>query len=129
MLWVSPCHRGGASDPARILIFVVSHGSLWHAPSMGVALAAALMIVVLRRWPQVPASMLVIVLAIAAAYRFNLVSLGVHEIGQVVPIAWQFEFPHLPFEMWLRTSELAFGLVMLVFAESWGSVRTMALSH
>jgi MFS superfamily sulfate permease-like transporter len=121
--------QGFASDPAAILIFVMSHGSLWHAASMGVALAAALMIVVLRRWPQVPASMLVIVLAIAAAYRFNLASLGVHEIGQVAPIAWQFEFPHLPFEIWLRTSELAFGLVMLVFAESWGSVRTMALSH
>jgi MFS superfamily sulfate permease-like transporter len=73
--------------------------------------------------------MLVIVLAIAAAYRFNLTSLGVHEIGQVEPIAWQFEFPQLPFGTWLRTTELAFGLVMLVFAESWGSVRTMALSH
>lgn len=29
----------------------------------------------------------------------------------------------------VRTAELTFGLVMLVFAESWGSVRTMALSH
>ena len=121
--------QGFASDPAAVLIFVLSHGSLWHAASMGVALTAALMIVLLRRWPQVPAAMLVIVLAIAAAYRFNLASLGVREIGQVVPIAWQFEFPHLPFKIWIRTSELAFGLVMLVFAESWGSVRTMALSH
>jgi len=120
---------GAASDPAQILIFVLSHGSLWHAASMGVALTAALMIMALRRWPQVPASMLVMVLAIAAAYRFNLSSLGVHEIGQVAPIAWQVEFPQLPFGNWLRTTELAFGLVMLVFAESWGSVRTMALSH
>lgn len=121
--------QGAASDPAQILIFVMSHGSLWHAPSMGVALAAALMLMALRRWPQVPASMLVMVLAIATAYRFNLASLGVHEIGQVEAIAWQVEFPQLPFGTWLRTTELAFGLVMLVFAESWGSVRTMALSH
>jgi len=121
--------QGNASDPASILIFVMSHGSLWHPVSMGVALAAALMIVAMRRWPQVPASMLVMVLAIAAAYRFKLASLGVHEIGQVEPIAWRVEFPQLPFGTWLRTTELAFGLVMLVFAESWGSVRTMALSH
>lgn len=121
--------QGAVSDPAQILIFVLSHGNLWHAPSIGVALAAALMILVLRRWPQVPASMLVIVLAIAVAYCLDLSSLGVHEIGQIEPIAWQFEFPQLPFGIWLRSTELAFGLVMLVFAESWGSVRTMALSH
>jgi sulfate permease, SulP family len=120
---------GVAPDPAPILLFVMSHGSLWHPPSMAVALVAALTIVALRRWPQVPASMLVMVLAIAAAYRFQLSSLGIHGIGQVEPITWQFEWPQLPFGTWLRTSELAFGLVMLVFAESWGSMRTMALSH
>lgn len=121
--------QGVASDPAQILLFVMSHGSLWHTPSMAVALSAALIIIALRRWPQVPASMLVMVLAIAAAYRFQLSSLGIHDIGQVEPITWQFEWPQLPFGTWLRTSELAFGLVMLVFAESWGSMRTMALSH
>lgn len=121
--------QGAASDPVQILIFVVTHSTLWHATSMGVALIAVLMIMTLRRWPQVPASMLVMVLAIAAAYRFKLASLGVHEIGQVEAISWQVEFPQVSFEIWLRTTELAFGLVMLVFAESWGSVRTMALSH
>jgi len=37
--------------------------------------------------------------------------------------------PQLPLADWLRAGELAFGLVMLVFAESWGSMRTQALLH
>jgi MFS superfamily sulfate permease-like transporter len=40
-----------------------------------------------------------------------------------------FGFPELVFADWVRVGELAFGLVMLVFAESWGSMRSTALAH
>lgn len=35
----------------------------------------------------------------------------------------------LPISEWLRIAELAFGLVVLVFAESWGTVRSLALAR
>lgn len=73
--------------------------------------------------------MLVIVLALVAASTFDLKSLGVEEVGTVLRPTWSLGFPQLPLEEWLRLSELAFGLVVLVFAESWGSMRTLALSH
>ena len=120
---------GLASDPLHILAFALTHATAWHGASMAVALAAALVLWALKRWPQVPASMLVIVLAISVAYGFDLQALGVREIGAVEPLALNFGVPKLPFQEWMRVGELAFGLVMLVFAESWGSMRTMALAR
>jgi SulP family sulfate permease len=117
------------SDPLHVLSYAAMHWQVWHLSSIAVALIAAVLIVALRRWPQVPASMLVIVLAISAALLFDLQSLGVREIGAVAPLSFQPGFPVLPLDDWIRAGELAFGLVMLVFAESWGSMRTMALPH
>ena len=117
------------SDPFHVLFFALTHSHNWHVPSMVIALVAGALVTVLKRWPQVPASMVVIVLAIVAASAFDLKSLGVQEVGTVLRPTWSLGFPQLPVEEWLRLSELAFGLVVLIFAESWGSMRTLALSH
>lgn len=118
-----------AADPLHILLFALTHPGLWHGPSIAVGLVAVLLLVAIRRWPQVPASLIVIVLSISAARVFNLASWGVPEIGMVEPLVLRLGLPQLPYQEWLRIGELAFGLVMLVFAESWGSMRTMALPH
>ena len=118
-----------ASDPFHVLFFAATHSHNWHVPSMVIALLAGALVTGLKRWPQVPASMLVIVLALACASAFDLKSLGVEEVGTVVRPTLSFGFPQLPVDEWLRLSELAFGLVVLIFAESWGSMRTLALSH
>jgi MFS superfamily sulfate permease-like transporter len=117
------------AGPGSVLAFVIRERAQWHGPSVAVALSAALLMAVLRPWPQVPAAMGVIVLAIAAAQGFDLQALGVREIGAVAPLAWRFGWPQLPFQEWMRVGELAFGLVMLVFAESWASMRSTALPH
>ena len=121
-------HAFGA-DPFHVLFFAARHSLNWHVPSIVIALVAGALVIGLKRWPQLPASMLVIVLALVAASAFDLKSLGVQEVGTVLRPTWHLGFPQLPVEEWLRLSELAFGLVVLVFAESWGSMRTLALSH
>ena len=117
------------TDPFHIFVYIASHAHVWHVPSIAIALIAAGLIVALRRWPQVPASMLVIAVAITAAMWFDMPSLGVREVGAVTTPSFQPGFPDLPLTDWFRAGELAFGLVMLVFAESWGSMRSMALVH
>lgn len=124
-----PVPNAMTADPLHVLLFAVAHLQQWHGPSMAVALVAAFLLAVLRRWPQVPASMLVLVLAISAAHWIKLNSLGVQEIGAFERPALHLELPQLSFKDWLRVAELSFGLVVLVFAESWGSMRTMALQH
>ena len=121
--------HGARSDPYHILLFALTHTGVWNVYSVFIAVACALAIGLLRRWPQVPAGMLVIVLAIGASSLLDLGALGVQQIGMVDPMQLRFGFPDLAFADWVRVGELAFGLVMLVFAESWGSMRSMALSH
>jgi SulP family sulfate permease len=117
------------SDPLHVVLFAASHVQVWHLPSMAVALAAATAVAALRRWPQVPASMLVIVLAIVAAHLLDLKLLGVAEVGAFERPSLHLGVPDLPLAEWLRVGELAFGLVVLVFAESWGSMRSLALAY
>jgi SulP family sulfate permease len=91
--------------------------------------SAGLLVAGLKRWPQLPASMLVIALAIVAANGLDLKSLGVAEVGTIERAALRLGWPDLPPDEWLRMGELAFGMVVLVFAESWGSMRSLALAH
>jgi MFS superfamily sulfate permease-like transporter len=121
--------HGAGSDPMHVLRFASTHVSAWHVPSLVVAIAAAAVVMGLRRWPQVPASMVVIVLAIIAAQLLDLKSLGVEEVGAVERPSLRLGLPDLPLKDWLQIGELAFGLVVLVFAESWGSMRNMALAR
>ncbi|OYT99948.1 MAG: sodium-independent anion transporter [Burkholderiales bacterium PBB1] len=118
-----------ASDPLHGLLYAVTHADQWHVPSMLVAAVAAGLLVALRRWPQWPASMLVIVMAIVASRVLGLNALGVAEVGGFESPSFTLAWPALPLTEWLKLAELAFGLVVLVFAESWGTVRSLALAH
>lgn len=120
---------GAATDPGRLLAWAVTHARDWHGPSIAVAAAAAGLVMGLRRWPQLPASLGVIVLAIAAAQVLDLHALGVAEVGTIERPTFGLGWPVLPLAAWLQLGELAFGLVVLVVAESWGSVRSQALAH
>ena len=118
-----------ASDPFHILLFTTTHAHRWHLLSIAVAVAAGALVIMLKRYPALPASMLVMALAIAAAFLLDLKSWGVQEVGVLARPNFQLRFPELPLNEWLRAGELAFGLVVLIFAESWGSMRTQALIH
>lgn len=121
--------RSVGSDPISVLLYAVPHIGSWHMPSLAVALVAGALVALLKQWPRIPALMVAIVVAIVAAQVFNLANLGVHEVGSIEPPSFQFAWPELSKNDWLSVAELAFGLVVLIFAESWGSVRALALAH
>ena len=116
-------------DPASLLFYCASQPGVWHVPSLAIALAAGVLLTLLRRWPVVPASLLVMVLAIGVSHWGALDGLAIEAVGPVAAPAFRLALPDLPTHEWLRAGELAFGLVMLVFAESWGSMRSLALIH
>ena len=121
--------REAASDPFHILLFALTHMHSWHLPSIAVAVAAGALLITLRRYPALPASMLVMALAIAAAELLDLKSWGVQEVGVLARPDFRLQLPNLPLNEWLSAGQLAFGLVVLIFAESWGSMRSQALMH
>ena len=117
------------ADPFSLLYFALTQLHTWHLPSVMLALAAGALIGWLRRWPRLPASLMVMLLAIAITRLPGWSALLVHQVGAVAAPVFAVGLPKLAQSEWLRAGELAFGLVMLVFAESWGSMRTQALAH
>jgi hypothetical protein len=70
-------------------------------------MAAAALIFGLRRWPRVPASMIVIVLAICVAWLVDLGSYAIAAVGAAPPLALHLGLPDLPYQEWLRMAELS----------------------
>ncbi|MFJ4197549.1 SulP family inorganic anion transporter [Pseudomonas sp. NPDC089534] len=101
----------------------------WNWPSAAVAAVALVLLGVLSRHPRVPGGLLVVVIGIAAGQWLNLSDHGVKLIGAIdlgleVP-----NLPALPFADWLRLGEVAFAMVMILYAESYGSISAYALKH
>jgi MFS superfamily sulfate permease-like transporter len=117
------------ADPFSLLYFALTQLQLWHLPSLMLAFAAGGLMLWLRRWSRVPASLLAMLLSIGLTRLPGWPALAVQQVGAVVAPAFAIGLPQLQLSEWLRAGELAFGLVMLVFAESWGSMRTQALVH
>ncbi|MDE2396788.1 MAG: SulP family inorganic anion transporter [Burkholderiales bacterium] len=120
---------GAGSNPVRLLAYAFGHVGSWHLPSLGIALVAGALVALLRRWPRLPASMIVLVLSIAASRWLDLPAWGVATVGRFDRPVWRLALPDLALGDWMRLGELAFGLVVLVFAESWGSIRSLALAR
>lgn len=70
-----PSDAGG--DALHVLLYAATHAAQWHLPTLAVALMAAGVLIALRHWPRLPASMLVIILAIAASRVLDLDAMGV----------------------------------------------------
>ncbi|CAM3961160.1 SulP family inorganic anion transporter [Roseateles saccharophilus] len=122
-------HPPPGLDAPHLLVWVLAHTAGWHGLSLLVALAAGGLIALLRRWPTWPASLIALVAAIAATRWLGLQAEGVEVVGTVAPPAFALHLPDLERDAWLRVAELAVGLVVLLFAESWGSIRALGLQR
>ena len=105
----------------------------WHRPSV-LAGTAALTLWLglhhgLRRWVFVPTSLFVLMVGIALSAILKLEAHGVALVGHIAWQAPQPTFPVLSTEQWLHTLEIAPALLLILFAESWGSVRSLALQN
>ena len=119
-----------ALDTPRLLLWVLGQAGQWQWLSLAIALATGALIAVLRRWPPwpgFPASLTALVAAIGATWALDLPAHGVEVVGAVAAPTFAPHLPALTRDAWLRVAELAVGLVVLLFAESWGSMRSFAL--
>jgi MFS superfamily sulfate permease-like transporter len=101
----------------------------WNPAGVGMGLATLALLFLLKPYRRIPAALLAIVLGITAQVLWGLEQHGVALVGN---IDLQFKPPSVP-ELtrgeWLRLGELAFALLFVLFAESYGSVRSFALKH
>jgi len=118
------------ADVQALLLDVIAHAPQWHLPSLAVGGVALVTMTSLGRFkPLWPAALLVMLAGIVAQHAGWLAHSGVATVGA---IDLRLEAPHLPGlhrEQWLRLGEVAVAMVLILYAESYGAVRTLAMRH
>lgn len=99
----------------------------WHLPSLCCGLAALAGLFVLQRMPRVPGALIVIVASIAASAWLSahgVALTGPIHLGLALPVLTVPGGASLP-----ALAEFSLALMFILFAESYGSIRTYALKH
>lgn len=102
------------------------HGHPTSLATGGIALAVLLL---LRRWPALPGAVVVLVAGIAAARWLDLPGRGVATVGAFTALPGWPGWPHLPGRTLAQLAEIVVPLMLVVLAESWGTMRGLALRH
>jgi len=124
-LHVSPAQ----SDAPRYLWGLLQASRQWHLYGGALAIVALGVLYAMRRWPRVPAQLVVIVLAILLGHAVDLAHFGIAQVGHIDFAHTDFAVPDLTRRQWMRCGELAFAMMLIVYAESYGSIRGFALKH
>ena len=112
-----------------MLVELYARRGEWREASLLLGLGALLLLALLRRWPRLPGTFVVLVLGGAAAAMRGSSGNGIALVGAIELGTIQPRIPALDFETWLRTAELAVALMLILFAESYSSIRACALRH
>ena len=122
----------GNGSLAHLLHGLAASRPDWHGASLALGAATLALWLLLqhgigRRLRRLPASLIVLSLGLALPAVIDPAALGVAQVGR---FEWAWPSPHWPRldqAGWQHVFELAPALLMILFAESWGSVRTLAL--
>lgn len=125
MVGVHPKH--GAMPLFAIELF--SRVSEWHLAGLLVGLVALALLFALGHYRRLPAALLVIALGIAANQALDLQRYDVSLVGTVHLELNQPVVPDLTRVQWLRLGELAVAILLILYAESYSSIRYFAVKH
>ncbi|MBO9652360.1 MAG: SulP family inorganic anion transporter [Variovorax sp.] len=120
------------SDFLRLSWELVASVGHWNFAGLAMAAIGVALLQGLGHWRAtraVPAALLVIAAGIALDLAGVCRQWGIAAVG---PIDFKLMAPSLPElsrELWLRMGELAFAMALILYAESYGSIRTFALRH
>jgi sulfate permease, SulP family len=116
-----------STDFLPMLVEILRGVGSWEPTSLAVGVFALLGLFIFQRLPRVPGVLLVIIAGIAAAPW--LAARGVVLTG---PIRLALEMPAIAIPasgQWLPVVEFAVALMLILYAESYGSIRTYSLKH
>jgi MFS superfamily sulfate permease-like transporter len=106
---------------------ILRRAPFWEPVSLATGIAALAGLFGLERLPRIPGVLIVIVAGIAAAPW-----LAAHGVVLTGPIRLGLQPPSLILpgdRQWLQLVEFALALMLILFAESYSSIRTYALKH
>ena len=111
------------------VVGLISQFKDWNIPSIVVAGCSLALLFLFERIRYLPGGVVVILLGIAAGQWLDLPSHGVDLFGAVDLKLAAPTLPALSFSEWLQMSHLGFALLFILYAESYGSIRSFAIKH
>ncbi len=121
-------HASGA-NPFMLLAAIGVQFAIWSWWSLGAGAFALLLLLVIKHYSRLPGAFIVLTLGIGLAFGLDLSSYHISTVG-TFELNWPHPgLPHLPLQKWLDAAEIAGGLLVIIFAESWGSIRSLAITH
>ncbi|WP_050470398.1 SulP family inorganic anion transporter [Herbaspirillum chlorophenolicum] len=105
------------------------HVGAWNPVAVAVGAIALALLFLLARLKSVPGAMIVIALGIAASRWLDLSHYGVGLVGPIILQRPALTWPQLARADWIQLAELAVAMVMILYAESYGSIRSFAMKH
>ena len=122
---VQPLH----ADLPRFAWELAAQWRDWNGPGLAMAAAALAFMRLLARWRMAPAALIVIMAGIALDATGWCARWGIAAVGAIHLDFSSPGIPSLPRAQWLRLGELAFAMALILYAESYGSIRTLAMRH
>jgi len=116
-------------DMFNYLLELIEQFSHWNIASIATSALALVLLFLLERVRRLPGGVIVLLLGIAAGKWLNLEHYGVDLIGSIQLELSTPTMPHLSQTDWLQLFELGFAMVFILYAESYGSIRSFAIKH
>ena len=114
-----------SSQVFALIAEILRAHSAWHWPSLLSGLLALAGLFALERVPRLPAAFIVIVVSIAGSPW--LIEQGVALTGPIHLTPRMPSFSGVEGREWLPLAEFSLALMLILFAESYGSIRSLAL--
>lgn len=117
------------ADAPRMAFDLARQLRAWNHYSVALGGVALAILFVLGRRARIPATLVVIVLGIGAGYFLDWHRWGIAVVGAIDVQDVRLGLPAFARTQWAQTAELAFALMLILYAESYGSIRSFALKH
>jgi len=118
-----------SGDAPQLLIGLVNGFDRWNWHGLAIGTGAFILLSLLARMRHMPAALLVIALGILLGKFVDLTQWGVAVVGHIEFHLSSPSVTVLPRVDWLRLGELGFAMAMILYSESYGSIRTFAVKH
>ncbi|CAM5764577.1 sulfate permease [Labrys miyagiensis] len=118
-----------SGDPLRLVIGIAGQVAHWNGVGLATGMLALAALLLLRRLPALPGAFLVLAAGIAATYAIDFPGHGVAIVGPIDVMPELPVIPDLNGREWSRLIQTSVPLALILFAESWGTVRSLALRH
>lgn len=101
----------------------------WNQPCIGIAILTVGCLFSLSKIKNLPGGIVVILLGIIASLLMDLPSYNVPLVGTISIEMMQLKIPMLSLREWVNLFELSLAMVFILYAESYGSIRSFAMKH